>query len=129
MTPLTQDNPLPSWLAVTAEGVTVTLAYQANFNGVLVDKLTMRAPSVRDVEAAKGSLWSLCAMATTCRTSDGDLLDTICHNFYGHLVGSVEAVLAANQGLADEDQPYRAGVLIVLPDLPDPVEEQVTLWD
>ncbi|MDO9405980.1 MAG: tail protein X, partial [Polaromonas sp.] len=30
-------------------------------------------------------------MATTCRTSDGDLLDTICNNFYGHLVGSVEA--------------------------------------
>jgi phage tail protein X len=45
------------------------------------------------------------------------------------LVGTVEAVLGANQGLADEDQPYRAGVLIVLPDLPKPVEEQVTLWD
>ena len=68
-------------------------------------------------------------MATICRTSDGDLLDTICHSFYGHLVGSVEAVLNANQGLADEAQPYRAGVLIVLPDLPAPVEEQVTLWD
>ncbi|MNI44650.1 Phage Tail Protein X [compost metagenome] len=68
-------------------------------------------------------------MATTCRTSDGDLLDTICHNFYGYLVGTVEAVLNANQGLADEAQPYRAGVLIVLPDLPKPVEEQVTLWD
>ncbi|WP_338585728.1 tail protein X [Pseudomonas sp. MAG733B] len=68
-------------------------------------------------------------MATTCRTSDGDLLDTICHNFYGHLVGSVEAVLNANQGLADEAQPYRAGVLIVLPDLSKPIEEQVTLWD
>jgi phage tail protein X len=68
-------------------------------------------------------------MATTCRTSDGDLLDTICHNYYGHLVGSVEAVLAANQGLADEVQPFRAGVVIVLLDLPDPVEEQVTLWN
>ena len=52
MTQLTQDNPLPSWLAVTPEGVTVTLAYQTNFNGVLIDKLTMRAPSVKDVEAA-----------------------------------------------------------------------------
>jgi phage tail protein X len=68
-------------------------------------------------------------MATTCRTSDGDLLDTICHNYYGHLVGSVEAVLAANQGLADEVQPFRTGVVIVLPDLPDPIEEQVTLWN
>jgi len=68
-------------------------------------------------------------MATTCRTSDGDLLDTICHNFYGHLSGTVEAVLDANQGLADELQPFRAGVLIVLPALSAPVAEQVTLWD
>ena len=68
-------------------------------------------------------------MATTCRTSDGDLLDTICHDFYGHLAGSVEAVLDANQGLADEPQPYRTGVLITLPDLAAPVQEQVTLWD
>jgi phage tail protein X len=68
-------------------------------------------------------------MATTCRTSDGDLLDTICHNFYGHLMGSVEAVLDANQGLADEPQPYRAGVVITLPDLLRPSEEGITLWD
>jgi len=68
-------------------------------------------------------------MATTCRTSDGDLLDTICHNYYGHLNGSVEAVLDANQGLADEEQPYRAGLLILLPYLPPPVAESVTLWD
>ncbi|MFJ2328551.1 tail protein X [Pseudomonas sp. NPDC087690] len=68
-------------------------------------------------------------MATTCRTSDGDLLDTICHNYYGHLDGCVEAVLDANQGLADEEQPYRAGVVIVLPDLPQPVTEAITLWN
>ena len=68
-------------------------------------------------------------MATTCRTSDGDLLDTICHNFYGHLNGTMEAVLDANQGLADEVQPYRAGVVIVLPDLPAAREEVVMLWD
>ncbi|KDD65585.1 phage tail protein [Pseudomonas mandelii PD30] len=68
-------------------------------------------------------------MATTCRTSDGDLLDTICHNFYGHLNGSVEAVLGANQGLSEEAQPYRDGVVIVLPDLTAPAQEQVTLWD
>jgi len=68
-------------------------------------------------------------MAMTCRTSDGDLLDVICHNYYGQLAGAVEAVLDANQGLADEDQPYRAGVVIVLPDLVSPVAEEVTLWD
>ncbi|AUZ46880.1 tail protein X [Pseudomonas orientalis] len=68
-------------------------------------------------------------MATTCRTSDGDMLDVICNNFYGHLNGSVEAVLDANQGLADEPQPFRAGVVIVLPDLPAPAEEGISLWD
>jgi phage tail protein X len=67
-------------------------------------------------------------MATTCRTSDGDLLDTLCHHYYGHLNGTVEAVLGANQGLADEPQPYRAGVLIVLPDLPAPTEALIQFW-
>ncbi|WP_176517626.1 tail protein X [Pseudomonas faucium] len=68
-------------------------------------------------------------MAMTCRTSDGDLLDTLCQSYYGHLSGTVEAVLEANQGLAEEAQPYRAGVLIQLPDLPAAETEQVTLWD
>lgn len=68
-------------------------------------------------------------MAMTCRTSDGDLLDSICQHHYGHLIGTVEAVLDANQGLADEPQPYRAGVLIRLPDIPSAVDEAVTLWD
>lgn len=68
-------------------------------------------------------------MATTCRTSEGDLLDALCYDFYGHLNGTVEAVLDTNQGLADEPQPYRAGVLIILPNLPAPMEEVVMLWD
>jgi phage tail protein X len=68
-------------------------------------------------------------MATTCRTYYSDLLDTVCHNYYGHLNGTVEAVLAANQGLADEPQPFRAGVIIVLPDLPAQTLEDVQLWD
>ncbi|WP_325918036.1 tail protein X [Pseudomonas frederiksbergensis] len=68
-------------------------------------------------------------MATTCRTSDGDLLDTVCHHYYGHLNGTVEAVLAANQGLADEPQPFRAGVIILLSDLPAQTLEEVQLWD
>ncbi|WP_417693700.1 tail protein X [Pseudomonas sp.] len=68
-------------------------------------------------------------MATTCRTSDGDLLDTVCHHYYGHLNGTVEAVLAANQGLADEPQPFRAGVIIQLPDPPAQTLEDIQLWD
>ncbi|KPW90246.1 MULTISPECIES: tail protein X [Pseudomonas syringae group] len=67
-------------------------------------------------------------MATICRTSDGDILDTVFFNYYGHLKGSVEAVLDANQGLADVVQPYRAGLVITLPDLPAPSDETVMLW-
>ena len=67
-------------------------------------------------------------MAMTCRTADGDVLDTICHNYYGHLNGTVEAVLDANQGLASEVQPFRTGLLIYLPDLPSPSNEVVMLW-
>lgn len=67
-------------------------------------------------------------MATTCRTSDGDLLDTLCQQYYGHLSGSVEAVLDANQGLADEPQPFRAGVQILLPDLLAQTDEVIQLW-
>lgn len=67
-------------------------------------------------------------MATICRTSNGDLLDTLCQHYYGHLNGSVEAVLDANQGLADEPQPYRAGVQILLLDLQVTSEEVIQLW-
>jgi len=68
-------------------------------------------------------------MATICRTSEGDLLDTLCQHYYGHLRGSVEAVLDANQGLADEAQPFRAGVLIRLPTLSAVTDTTVLLWD
>lgn len=68
-------------------------------------------------------------MATICRTSDGDLLDTLCYQQYGHLNGAVEAVLAANRLLADERQPFRAGLLISFPDVAEPMVEQVQLWD
>jgi phage tail protein X len=68
-------------------------------------------------------------MAMICRTSDGDLLDTLCYQHYGHLNGTVEAVLAANRLLADEPQPLRTGLLITFPDLAEPLAEQVQLWD
>ena len=28
-------------------------------------------------------------MATTCRTADGDMLDSLCYHVYGHLLGCV----------------------------------------
>lgn len=68
-------------------------------------------------------------MATTLRTSDGDVLDTLCHWHYGHLNGTVEAVLDANRGLAEIRQPYRAGLEIVFPDLPPPAAQVIRLWD
>lgn len=68
-------------------------------------------------------------MAMTLRTSDGDLLDTLCQAYYGHLVGAVEKVLQANPGLAEEAQPFRAGVLITLPEVVAAEAEQVTLWE
>ncbi|MDF9892155.1 UNVERIFIED_ORG: phage tail protein X [Pseudomonas vranovensis] len=57
------------------------------------------------------------------------MLDTLCQHYYGHLNGSVEAVLNANQGLAGEPQPFRAGVLVQLPDLIAATDVTVQLWD
>ncbi|WP_369987753.1 tail protein X [Pseudomonas xanthosomatis] len=68
-------------------------------------------------------------MARTCKTSEGDVLDTLCQHYYGHLAGTVEAVLDANQGLADEAQPFRAGVMIMLPELSAPASDTLQLWD
>lgn len=51
------------------------------------------------------------------------MLDTLCQNYYGHLSGTVEAVLDANQGLENEVQPFWVGVVIYLPDLAVPSEE------
>lgn len=68
-------------------------------------------------------------MARICRTSDGDVLDTLCSQFYGHLNGTVEAVLDYNQGLAEETQPFRAGLLIFFPDITQTVLPLVQLWD
>ncbi|MGC0151872.1 tail protein X [Chromobacterium vaccinii] len=68
-------------------------------------------------------------MAKIIVTSDGDILDQLCHANYGHLAGVVEAVLADNPGLADRRQPYSAGVAILMPELDAPSNEAVTLWE
>ncbi|CAJ3658793.1 tail protein X [Burkholderia pseudomallei] len=67
-------------------------------------------------------------MARILRTSDGDVLDTLCYAAYGTLSGAVEAVYEANPGLAREPQPFRSGVLITLPDLGVPRDEPIQLW-
>jgi phage protein D len=43
---------LPVWLSVTAENAVVSLSRPSEINGVQVDKLTLRSPTVREVRAA-----------------------------------------------------------------------------
>ncbi len=67
-------------------------------------------------------------MAKIIRTSDGDRLDTICYRYYGHLNGSVEAVLEANPGLAAKPQPFVSGIEFSMPDIAVPVTKEINLW-
>lgn len=46
---------LPAWLALSAERVTVTLSKPTEMNGVQVDKVSLRAPTVRDVRTAQAT--------------------------------------------------------------------------
>lgn len=68
-------------------------------------------------------------MATTIKTSDGDVLDRLCYRHYGHLMGTVEAVLEANPGLAVRAQPFVFGVVIHMPDLAQARTDVINLWD
>jgi hypothetical protein len=43
---------LPSWLSVTAENAVVSLSRPSEVNGVQIDQLTLRSPTVREVRAA-----------------------------------------------------------------------------
>lgn len=43
----------PSWLSVAGDRVTVTLTRPSEANGVQVDKLNLRAPTVRDMRTAQ----------------------------------------------------------------------------
>ncbi len=65
------------------------------------------------------------------RTVDGDMIDAICHQYYGQTAGAVEAVLAANPHLADVGPVLEAGTLIQLPALAESATtvHTVRLWD
>jgi hypothetical protein len=43
----------PNWLELTADAVIVTLSKPTQANSVQVDKLRLRAPTVRDIRAAQ----------------------------------------------------------------------------
>lgn len=68
-------------------------------------------------------------MSTQYVTREGDMLDDICRKIYGEQKpGQVEAVLAANPGLAARGFIYPSGLLIILPTLEAKAEATVRLW-
>lgn len=69
-------------------------------------------------------------MTTTYITKDGDSVDFVAWKFYGATTNQVvEAVLAANRGLADYGPKLPAGVIITLPEITAPAKAQgVKLW-
>lgn len=67
-------------------------------------------------------------MSTLYRTVSGDMLDAICKTQLGSET-HVPAVLSANPHLADQGAVYPAGLLIVLPEVTEPVATgQIRLW-
>lgn len=64
------------------------------------------------------------------RTKPGDMLDAICHQYYGPRPGATEQVLEANPGLARRGAVIPEHTIIELPDLPEPEDNaKVSLWD
>lgn len=68
--------------------------------------------------------------AHSYRSKDGDVLDAIVFGHYGDTnTGRVEAVLAANPGLASLGKVLPAGIVVVLPALEEAVPAgTVQLW-
>jgi len=50
---MTQATKVPAWLTVSADRVVVKLSRATEANGVQVDSLSLRAPTVRDLRAAQ----------------------------------------------------------------------------
>lgn len=60
----------------------------------------------------------------------GDTIDALCARHYGRTEGVVEAVLAANPGLAELGAVLPHGTVVELPDVQTaPVAETVNLWE
>jgi phage tail protein X len=69
--------------------------------------------------------------AETLSTQADDRLDLLCWRHYGHLRGSVEAVLAANYGLAavtESAARLPSGLELTMPDLPPQARGLIRLW-
>ncbi len=64
------------------------------------------------------------------RTATGEMLDSICHQYYNARPGATEEVLAANPGLAKLGAIIPANTEIFLPELSPPLNNsKVSLWD
>lgn len=63
------------------------------------------------------------------RTRPGDMLDAICHHYYGPRTGTIELVLEANPGLARLGPIMPENTVIELPSLPAREEKTVVLWE
>lgn len=50
---MTQTTKVPAWMTLSAERVVIRLSRSCEANGVQVDSLSMRAPTVRDLRAAQ----------------------------------------------------------------------------
>lgn len=48
-----KDKPLPSWLQLSESGAVIRFKGKATVCGVEVDQVTMRAPTIKDIRAAK----------------------------------------------------------------------------
>lgn len=53
------SKPLPKFITLTAESVTIALSKPVELNGIKCDNITLRAPTVRDIR-------------NSTRTADGD---------------------------------------------------------
>jgi phage tail protein X len=63
-------------------------------------------------------------------TRQFDEVDAICHRYYGRTQGTVEAVIALNQNLADLMPVLPSGLVIELPDLEQPTTATtLRIWD
>jgi len=64
------------------------------------------------------------------RTKSGEMLDSICHQYYQGRPGATEKVLAANPGLAKLGPILPANILVFMPELAAAVDNsKVSLWD
>ncbi|CAM3806635.1 hypothetical protein CCOS865_01837 [Pseudomonas reidholzensis] len=51
---MAQVNKIPSWLTLAGDRVTVRLSKLTELNGVQLDAVSLRAPTVRDIRSAQG---------------------------------------------------------------------------